>query len=67
MYWPLNLRKSIYPLERYIWVKIRILHETERAILVHHGKKTWIPKSTIRSIRLRGSRFEIYVRESSIA
>jgi hypothetical protein len=58
--------KFIYPKERYIWVQIRILHETEKAILIHNGMKIWIPKSRIRRIRLRNNIFEINVKESIV-
>ena len=60
---PFGIYNLINP-ERYIWVKIRILHETDKAILVDNGIKTWIPKSQIYGIRLRKSVFEIYIKES---
>jgi hypothetical protein len=56
----------IYPKEKYIWAQVRILHETDKAILVKHGIKIWIPKSQIHGIRLRNNTFEIYVKESTI-
>ena len=56
----------IYPKEKYIWAKIRILHETDKAILVDNGMKLWIPKSQIYKIRLRGDTFEIYVKENVV-
>jgi len=37
---------------RYIWARVRILHETDKAILVDNGMKIWIPKSRIHGIRL---------------
>lgn len=55
-----------YPKERHIWVKIRILHETEKAILIDNGMKIWLPKSRIHRIRLKNNIFEIYVRESTV-
>ena len=58
--------KLICPNEKYIWVKVRILHETEKAILVDNGMKIWIPKSQIYKIRLKKNMFEIYVKESSM-
>ena len=61
--WPFSLRRLIYPEIRYNWVPIHIIHETEKAILINSGLKTWIPKSCIRAIRLRGNVFEIYVKE----
>jgi len=55
-----------YPKERYIWVQVRILRETDKAILADHGMKIWIPKSRIHGIRLRNNIFEIYVKESTV-
>ena len=63
MYRLFGIYRLLQPKERYIWVQIRILHETEKAILVESVEKTWIPKSQIRKIRLRNGVFEIYVRE----
>ena len=54
------------PKERYIWVQVRILRETEKAILIDNGMKIWIPKSWIHGIRLKNNTFEIYVKESTI-
>jgi len=45
---------SRYPIERKIWVKVRFLYETEKAVLVLcEGRKIWIAKSRIYKIRLR--------------
>ena len=69
MTWPFSLRDALYtsyPRERYIWAKIRILHETNKAILVDNGRKFWIPKSQIYKIRLKNNTFEIYSKESTI-
>ena len=63
---PFTMRNLLYPKGRYLWAPIRILHETNKAILVYNGTKTWIPKSQIYGIRLRKNVFEIYVRESAI-
>jgi len=53
--------------EKKIWVKVRFLHETEKAVLVlHEGKKIWIAKSRIYKIRLRKNVFEIRVRKSML-
>jgi len=57
--------KFVYFKEKYIWAPVRILHETEKAILVDNGMKIWIPKSQIYGIRLRNNTFEIYVKEST--
>ncbi|MFH1094527.1 MAG: hypothetical protein V1739_10320 [Candidatus Omnitrophota bacterium] len=46
----------------YIWLPVRILKETEKAILVENERKVWIPKSQIVKIRLRKGIFEVYVR-----
>ena len=51
------------PKPRYIWVKVHILHETSKAILVYYGVKQWVPKSRICKIRLKNSVFEVYVKE----
>jgi hypothetical protein len=64
---PMSLLFGIHNLinpERYIWSQIRILHETDKAILTYNGMKTWIPKSRIYGIRLRKNVFEIYIKES---
>jgi hypothetical protein len=58
--------RLICPDERYVWAQVRILHETDKAILVYNGMKTWIPKSQIYGLRLKKDVFEIYVRESMV-
>ena len=57
MYWPFSIYRILYPKPRYVWVQVRILHETEKAFLVENVEKTWIPKSQIRKIRLRNDVF----------
>lgn len=57
--------KFIFPDERYIWLQVRILHETDKAILIYNGMKIWIPKSRIYGIRLRNNKFEVLVKEST--
>ena len=47
MFWSLSIYRLIRPKERYIRVQIRILHETEKALLIHNGMKIWIPKSQL--------------------
>ena len=64
MPWPFSIYRLLYPDEKYIWAQIRILKETDKAILVDNGMKIWIPKSRIHRIRLRKNVFEIYVKES---
>jgi len=66
MFWPLSIYGLRYLKERYIWVQVRILHETDKAVLVDNGTKIWVPKSRIRRIRLRNNIFEIYIKESTV-
>jgi len=66
MFWPFSIYRLMYPEERYIWAQVRILHETDKAILVDNGMKIWIPKWRIHRIRLRNNIFEIYVKESTV-
>jgi len=66
MFWPLSIYNLLYPKEKYIWARVRILHETEKAVLVDNGMKIWIPKSQIYGIRLRNNFFQIYVKESTV-
>jgi len=67
MSWPYSIiYQFLHSTERYTWTQVRILHETDKAILVDNGMKIWIPKSRIYGIRLRKNVFEIYVKESSI-
>ena len=61
-----SIRSLMRPQERSIWTKVRIVHETDKAILVDNGRKFWIPKSRIGGIRLKGNTFEIYVKESVV-
>ena len=62
--WNFTLRNLLEPKPRYIWTQIRILHETEKAILVYNGRKFWIPKSQIYKIRLKKGVFEVYAKEN---
>lgn len=66
MSWPFGIRSLLYPQERFIWVQVRIIHETNKAILIDNGRKFWIPKSRIGGIRLKNDIFEIYVKESVV-
>jgi len=66
MSWMFSIRNAIYPKERYIRAQVRIIHETNKAILVDSGRKFWIPKSRICRIRLKNNTFEIYVKESTV-
>ena len=62
---PFGIYNLLNP-ERYIWLQIRILHETDKAILIDNGMKIWIAKSQIYRIRLRKNVFEIYVKDGRI-
>ncbi len=66
MFWPFNIYNLLYPKEKYIRVQVRILHETDKAILIDNGTKVWIPKSQICGIRLRNNTSEIYVKENTV-
>jgi len=66
MFWPFSIYRLIYPKEKYIWARVRILYETDKAILIDNGMKIWIPKSRIHGIRLRTNIFEIHVKESTV-
>ena len=66
MFWPLSIYRLMHSKERYVWAQVRILHETDKAVLVDNGIKIWIPKSRIHGIRLRNNVFEIYVKESTV-
>lgn len=62
-----TLRSIFFPESHFIWVQIRIIHETDKAILVDHGRRLWIAKSQIAKIRLRKVIFEIYIREKLVS
>ena len=66
MFWPCSVYGLMHSKERYVWTRIRILHETVKAILIHNGMKIWIPESWIYGIRLRSNTLEIYVKESAV-
>jgi len=55
MFWPFSIYRLIYPKVRHIWTPVRILHKTEKAILIDKGTKVWIPKSQIYGIGLRNN------------
>jgi hypothetical protein len=75
MSWPYSiLYRFLYSGgEKYTWLQVHILHETDKAILTTtpfcHSResgnpvKIWIPKSRIYGIRLRKNIFEIYVKD----
>lgn len=63
-----SLYTLICPEERRLWVKVRILHETQKAVLVDLPiGKEWIPKSRIDGIRIKDKNFELYLKESIIS
>ncbi len=64
---PCSLYRLLCPADRYVWVPVRILHETPKAVLVYTATKFWLPKSQIHGIRLRRNTFEVYIRESMLA
>ena len=66
MFRPLSIYRLMHPRKRYIWVQVRILHETDKAVLVDIGMETWMPKAHINGIRLRNNIFEIYAKESTV-
>ena len=67
MSWIFGIRDCLYPKEKYIWAPVKIIHETNKAILVDNGRKLWIPKSQINGIRLKNNTFEIYTEEITVA
>lgn len=66
MPWLFTIRELIYPKEKCVWAKVRILHETDKAILVDNGSKFWLPKSRIFGVRLRNNHFEVCAAEQSL-
>jgi len=44
MFWPFSICNLLYPKEKYIWARVLILHETDKAILIDNGTKVWVPK-----------------------
>lgn len=61
--WPISIANITRPKPRYVWTQIRLLHETDKAILVNSKPDIWIPKSQICRIRLKNGVFEVYIRE----
>ncbi len=67
MFWLFYNYHPKYPYQKKIWIKVRFLHETDKAILVYcNNREIWIPKSRVYKIRLKKSVFEIYTKESSV-
>ncbi len=68
MFWFFYNYYPKHPHHKKIWVKIRFLHDTDKAILVYYnGKKIWIPKSRAYKIKFRKRVFVIYAKESLVA
>ena len=65
--WPFGYYRLFHPETPCAWHKVRILRETNKAVLVDNGGKTWIPKSRINKIRLRNNIFEIYIKKGIVA
>lgn len=63
MFWILRL---FLGKSEYVWLSVRILRETAKAILVENGRRFWIAKSQVVKIRLKKGGFEIYVREDLV-
>lgn len=62
-----SLYTLLRPEEKRFWVKVRILHETQKAVLVEIPiGKQWIPKSRIDGARIKDKNFEFYLKESTI-
>lgn len=67
MRWLLNNYLSAYPQSRYIWARVRMRYETEKAILVlYEEAKVWLPKSRIGKVKLKKGVFWIYVPEANL-
>ena len=63
-----SLYTLICPEERRLWIKVHILFETQKAVLVEiYIGKQWIPKSRIDGIRIKDKNFEFYLKESIIS
>ncbi|MBI4845049.1 MAG: hypothetical protein HY810_01005 [Candidatus Omnitrophica bacterium] len=60
------LIRRLFGKSEYAWFPVRILKETDKAVLVENCRKIWIPKSQIVKIRLRSGIFEVYVREDIV-
>jgi len=39
MFWPFSIYNLLYPKEKYIWARVRILHETDEAVLIDNGMR----------------------------
>jgi len=62
-----SLYTLICPEERRLWVKVRILHETQKAVLIESPTdQQWIPKSRIDAVRIKDKNFEFLLKESMI-
>ncbi len=67
MFWFFYNYHPKYPYQKKIWIKIRFLHETNKAILVYRNdKRVWIPKSQVYKIKLKKGAFKIHIKESTL-
>ena len=67
MFWLLPNLLRPYPKPKYIWIKVRMRYETEKAILVLcDDSKIWVPKSRIGKVKLCKGWFWVYVRGSDL-
>jgi len=64
--YPFSIYNLFRPKPKHTWAQVRILKETDKAILVECGTKIWIPKSKIHAIRLKKNVFEVWVEESVV-
>ena len=63
MLYPLYRPFDSSPWPKYAWLKVRMRHETEKAVLVMvEDEKIWLPKSRIRKVKLKKGWFWIDVR-----
>ena len=63
-----SLYTLICPEERRLLVRVRIIHETQKAVLVDLPiSKQWIPKSRIDGVRIKDKNFEFLLKESIIS
>ena len=63
MLWIIRL---LFKKSEYVWIPVRIIKETDKAILVENCRRFWIAKSQIAEIRLKKGVFEIYVKEEVV-
>jgi len=63
MFWLLNILFNPYPRPRYFWAKVRIIYESERAILIlYENSKVWVPKSRIKKVKFKKNCFYLFLK-----